>query len=60
VFATLLVRVSGSSEYELADYQTAFAPIVLGVALGVFLTLFLRETGPAADRGSMNSRSNSS
>jgi hypothetical protein len=29
-------------------YQTAFEPLLYGVALAIVLTLLLRETGPAA------------
>jgi len=48
VFAILLTNVSGGGELELAHYQAAFTPLVCGVALAIILTLFLRETGPAA------------
>ena len=34
----------------LEHYQTAFQPLLYGVALAIVLTLFLKETGPAAHR----------
>lgn len=49
VFARYLARVSGGAErMSLEHYQTAFAPLLYGVALALVLTLLLRETGPAA------------
>jgi MFS family permease len=49
VFAGLLRTASGgAADMELAHYQTAFLPLLFGVGLAVVLTLFLRETGPAA------------
>jgi MFS family permease len=51
VFASILMRVSGGAEQTTrAHYQATFAPLLYGVALAVVLTLFLRETGPAARR----------
>jgi MFS family permease len=48
VFGWLLTRVSGGfAPLRLDHYQTAFAPLVAGVALAVILTFFLKETGPA-------------
>jgi len=48
VFAGLLVSASGgASPMTLEHYQTAFQPLLYGVALAVVLTFFLRETGPA-------------
>ena len=35
---------------EKGHYQTAFAPLLLGVAVAIVLTFFLKETGPAAER----------
>jgi MFS family permease len=53
VFGSLLMRVSGGGERELAHYQSAFQPLVFGIAAAIVLTLFLRETGPAnVTRGS--------
>jgi hypothetical protein len=47
------MRVSGGGERELGHYQTAFQPLVFGIAAAIVLTLFLRETGPAnVTRGS--------
>jgi MFS family permease len=49
VFASLLTRVSGGApEMTLDHYQSAFQPLVFGVALAIVLTLLLKETGPAA------------
>jgi MFS family permease len=49
VFAGLLRTASGgAAEMELAHYQSAFLPLLFGVGLAAVLTLFLRETGPAA------------
>ncbi len=49
VFASQLTRVSGGApEMTLDHYQSAFQPLVFGVALAIVLTLLLRETGPAA------------
>ena len=51
VFGRALARASGgTSPMELAHYQAAFTPLLYGVALAILLTLFLRETGPAARR----------
>jgi MFS family permease len=47
VFAGLLVTASGgASTMALEHYQTAFQPLLYGVALATFLTFFLKETGP--------------
>ena len=49
VFARFLANVSdGASPMQLAHYRTAFEPLLLGVGLAILLTLFLKETGPAA------------
>ena len=46
VFGWLLVSVSrGANPMSLEHYQTAFVPLLYGVALAIVLTLFLRETG---------------
>jgi MFS family permease len=51
VFSELLARVSaGEAERTLTHYQATFAPMLIGVGLAIVLTLFLRETGPAARR----------
>ena len=57
VFASLLMNVSGGGQLELAHYQQAFTPLVYGVALAIILTLFLRETGPAARSLNVSRRS---
>jgi MFS family permease len=49
VFASLLMTARGpSGELTLLHYQTAFLPLLHGVAAAIFLTLLLKETGPAA------------
>ena len=49
VFGWILQSVSGgASRMELEHFQTTFTPLLFGVALAIVLTLFLRETGPAA------------
>jgi MFS family permease len=49
VFGWILRTVAGgTSTMSLDHYQTAFEPLLYGVGLAVVLTLFLRETGPAA------------
>jgi MFS family permease len=48
VFGWILLRVSGgAARMELAHYQTAFMPLLFGVAIAIILALLLRETGPA-------------
>jgi MFS family permease len=49
VFGWVLQRVSsGAQPMQLEHYQTAFQPLLFGVALATVLTLLLKETGPAA------------
>ena len=51
VFGRLLTTVSGgASTMSLEHYQTAFEPLLYGVAAAIVLTLFLKETGPAIRR----------
>ena len=48
VFASMLASVSGNaSRMALDHYQTAFEPLLYGVAIAIVLTLLLKETGPA-------------
>ena len=49
VFGWLLRHVSqGAQEMEHGHYQIAFAPLILGVAMAIVFTFFLKETGSAA------------
>jgi MFS family permease len=48
VFARVLMRVSGEApQMELHHFQTAFIPLLFGVALAIILTFILKETGTA-------------
>jgi len=48
VFGWMLVAVSGgATTMALEHYQSAFEPLIYGVALAIVLTLLLKETGPA-------------
>src|ERR1700745_1484836 len=48
VFGWALHRLSGGADVmQHQHYQTAFAPLLLGVAIAITLTFFLRETGRA-------------
>jgi len=49
VFGWVLSRLSGGADVmQQQHYQIAFAPLLLGVAIAITLTFFLRETGRAA------------
>ena len=48
VFAGMLVAAADGTPSALAQYQTAFTPLLYGVGLAIVLTLLLHETGPAA------------
>ena len=57
VFGGILMRVSGGAgTTTLEHYQITFHPLLYGVALAIVLTLFLKETGPAALRRSPYAR----
>ena len=47
VFGWILQSVSGGKGLDLQDFQTTFSPLLIGVALAVLLTFFLKETGLA-------------
>jgi MFS family permease len=49
VFGWILAAASGgATSMGLEHFQTAFEPLLYGVALAIVLTLLLKETGPAA------------
>jgi MFS family permease len=49
VFGWALAGASGgAASMSLDHFQTAFEPLLYGVALAIILTLLLKETGPAA------------
>jgi hypothetical protein len=49
VFAGRLLAASGGSpSMTLEHYQSAFLPLLYGVALAILLTFFMKETGSAA------------
>jgi len=49
VFGRILRSVSGgASRMEWGHYQSAFTPLLYGVAIAIVLTFLLKETGPAA------------
>jgi sugar phosphate permease len=51
VFGWILKGVSGgASQMTLEHYQAGFQPLLYGVAIGIVLTLFLKETGPAVSK----------
>jgi hypothetical protein len=51
VFGGWLMSAKGEAAgLTLEHYQTAFVPMLYGVALAIVLTLVLKETGPAAAR----------
>ncbi|MGB7924554.1 MAG: MFS transporter [Pyrinomonadaceae bacterium] len=48
VFGWILQRASsGAAQMEMSHYQTAFVPLLYGVAIAIVLSLLLKETGPA-------------
>ena len=48
VFGWIMLRVGGGLPQMLLEhYQTTFTPLLFGVGLAIFLTFFLKETGPA-------------
>jgi MFS family permease len=49
VFGARLVDMpEGDTTLALAHYQAGFKPLLYGIVLALILTVFLRETGPAA------------
>jgi MFS family permease len=47
VFAWILQHVSGGAgPMEKGHYQSAFAPLLLGISAAIVLSFFLKETGP--------------
>ena len=48
LFGWLLLRVSnGSAQLLIKDYRMTFGPLIFGVALAIFMTFFIKETGHA-------------
>lgn len=48
VFGRILMNLSGdASKPELGHYQSAFLPLLVGVAIAIFLAFLLKETGTA-------------
>lgn len=53
VFSRSLQRISGgSAQMELWHYQSAFVPMLYGVAIAIVLALLLKETGSATHKAS--------
>ena len=50
VYGAWLLAAAAGADLTLEHYQSAFRPMLYGVALAVVLTLILKETGPAARR----------
>ena len=51
VFGWVLQTMSGgAAQMELAHYQSAFVPLLYGVAIAILLTFLLKETGSAVRR----------
>lgn len=46
--ARLLQMPEGNSALALAHYQVDFKPLLYGILVVLLLTVFLKETGPAA------------
>jgi MFS family permease len=54
--AFLRTLAGGAPQLTLDHYQNAFEPMLYGVAAAIVLTLFLKETGPAAHAGGPTTR----
>ena len=50
VFGWIFQLVSNGSRTPLETYQTTFHALLYGIGVGIILTFFLKETGPAARR----------
>ncbi|MFL6724158.1 MAG: MFS transporter [Sphingomicrobium sp.] len=48
LFAARLMRISGSDDRALGDYQATFMPMLFGIGLAIILAFLLRETGTRA------------
>ena len=59
VFGWMLLNVAGGAkQIQLSHYQSAFLPLLYGVAIAILLTLALKETGPAAHAATNSSKEN--
>jgi MFS family permease len=57
VFGYILVRSShGSEHFMINDYRITFEPLLIGVVIAIILTIFIKETGPAAVKKAKNSQ----
>jgi MFS family permease len=55
VFGARLVEApTGNDTTALAHYQAGFEPLLYGIGIGLVLTCFLKETGPAARTTAVN------
>jgi MFS family permease len=53
VFARILIKVSGqATQLELHHFQSAFLPLLFGVAIAIILAFILKETGTAVTKSS--------
>jgi MFS family permease len=52
----LVLTADGANLAGLAQYQSGFTPLLYGILLAIVLTLFLKETGPAAKRSAQGDK----
>src|SRR6185437_641316 len=59
VFGWMLLNVAGGAkQMQLSHYQSAFLPLLYGVAIAILLTLALKETGPAVHAARTSGKEN--